>query len=606
MHPIDLCEGELKEKLLNPLGNVLELDEMPEDLPQPKVHAGPEQWEMIAKELYRRGLVEPVEEPLMVKGKPVCNGAFGVVKPGKYLEDERPVLRLIMDFRATNAATKVLEGDIRSLTGAPAWQHIVLPNSSVLRMSAEDLVALPPGWSRLMCFANKISWTAPGVSRPGSVYLGAKVLPMGWASAVGVLQHAHRRLALRSPLAGGAGLLGGCEIRRDALFPDLELEKSMWSLYLDDTSLVEVLEKRLAEELSDKPSAEQERLRQAYQHWGIPVSKEKSLVRAEKAEKLGAVIDGEKGTLKGSTKRALESLSLGFWLLRQEAVPRKALQIFLGKEVHTMQFRRPLFGIFDYVWKDVAQGSPMLELGLKSVEEILLSGALQPMRVTDLRARLHELVTASDASESGGGMVYGTRLTQQGLKEALAIDEGWEEPPDMKVNLDEPQVILALDFFAGIGGLSRALELARVKVFHLVVVESDAECRRLNALRWPGCDILTDVEKVTKKELEKIMGGVPGLTGVLAGGGSPCQGLSKLSANRSHLADPRSKLFYKLCEIYGWIGELCEEMRVWSISFLENVVGDDVDIKEMSEELGDIPLKVCSSGLSRVRRPRLH
>lgn len=329
-------------------------------------------------------------------------------------------------------------------------------------------------------------------------------------------------------------------------------------------------------------------------------------MRAEKAEKLGAVIDGEKGTLKGSTKPALESLSLGFWLLRQEAVPRKALQIFLGKEVHTMQFRRPLFGIFDYVWKDVAQGSPMLELGLKSVEEILLSGALQPMRVTDLRARLHELVTASDASESGGGMVYGTRLTQQGLKEALAIDEGWEEPPDMKVNLDEPQVILALDFFAGIGGLSRALELARVKVFHLVVVESDAECRRLNALRWPGCDILTDVEKVTKKELEKIMGGVPGLTGVLAGGGSPCQGLSKLSANRSHLADPRSKLFYKLCEIYGWIGELCEEMRVWSISFLENVVGDDADIKEMSEELGDIPLKVCSSGLSRVRRPRLH
>jgi hypothetical protein len=85
------------------------------------------------------------------------------------------------------------------------------------------------------------------------------------------------------------------------------------------------------------------------------VSKEKALVRNEAAEKLGAVVDGEKGILKGSTKRALENLSLGFWLLRQERVPRKALQVFLGKEVHTMQFRRPLFGVFDYLWKDVAR-----------------------------------------------------------------------------------------------------------------------------------------------------------------------------------------------------------------------------------------------------------
>ena len=290
---VELCDGELREKLMNPEGNVLKEEEMPEDLPKPKVHASPEQWQLIAKELYTRGLVEPVESPLEIKGKPICNGAFGVVKPGKFLEDERPILRLIMDFRAVNAATRILEGDVRKLTGAPALQHIVLPNSSVLRVSAEDLVAafylfaLPPGWSRMMCFGEKVPWTSLGISRPGSVYLGARVLPMGWASAVGVLQHAHRRLALRSPLSGGAGLLGACEIRRDAEFPDLELERSMWSLYLDDTTLVEILDKRVAKELEGKPSAEQERLRRAYQHWGIPVSKEKALVRNEAAEKLG-------------------------------------------------------------------------------------------------------------------------------------------------------------------------------------------------------------------------------------------------------------------------------------------------------------------------------
>ena len=131
----------------------------------------------------------------------LVNGSFGVVQPGKYLDDERPILRLIMDFRGTNAATRVLEGDVRSLTGAPALQHVVLPAGKVVRMSAGDLV-----------------------EREGETYIGAAVLPMRWASAVGVLQHAHRRLALRSPLQGGGGLLGKCEIRRDSVFPNLEEE----------------------------------------------------------------------------------------------------------------------------------------------------------------------------------------------------------------------------------------------------------------------------------------------------------------------------------------------------------------------------------------------
>ena len=38
---------------------------------------------------------------------------------------------------------------------------------------------------------------------------------------------------------------------------------------------------------------------------------------------------------------------------------------------------------------------------------------------------------------------------------------------------------------------------------------------------------------------------VPGLTGMIVGGGSPCQGLSRLSSERSHLEDERSALFYE-------------------------------------------------------------
>ena len=114
---------------------------------------------------------------------------------------------------------------------------------------------------------------------------------------------------------------------------------------MDDTSLFEITEARVAEDLKEMLVGAGG---SAASLW-IPFSREKSSQRARKAEKLelGAVVDGDSGTIKGSTKRALDSLSLGFWLLRQEKAPRKGLQVFLGREVHTLQLRRPLFGVFE-------------------------------------------------------------------------------------------------------------------------------------------------------------------------------------------------------------------------------------------------------------------
>ena len=61
---------------------------------------------------------------------------------------------------------------------------------------------------------------------------------------------------------------------------------------------MEVMDGKIAKEMEGKSSEEQERLRLAYQHWGIPISKEKALIRASKAEKLGAVVDGDRGDLR--------------------------------------------------------------------------------------------------------------------------------------------------------------------------------------------------------------------------------------------------------------------------------------------------------------------
>ena len=66
-----------------------------------------------------------------------------------------------------------------------------------------------------MAFQMPVKWTSLGFDKEGSTMVGTSVLPMGWSSAVGLMQHAHRRLALRSFLSGGAELLPGLEIRKD-------------------------------------------------------------------------------------------------------------------------------------------------------------------------------------------------------------------------------------------------------------------------------------------------------------------------------------------------------------------------------------------------------
>ena len=228
---------------------------------------------------------------------------------------------------------------------------------------------------------------------------------------MGVLQHAHRRLALPSPSQKGAGLLPEMEVRKDMIFPILEVEGSaVWSLYLDDTNILELISKKVAKSLEGRPSDEQLRLRAAYTHWGIPFSADKAVISAKEAEKLGSVIDGERGLLRAATRRAIESVALGSWMIQKEYLRRKVVQVFAGKEVHTLQFRRPLFSIFSQIWKTIGSEGHVAKMDRATIGEVLLVGCVQPLKFTNLKAELNDVVTASDACETGGGTVYANRL----------------------------------------------------------------------------------------------------------------------------------------------------------------------------------------------------
>ena len=223
---------------------------------------------------------------------------FAVEKAGKDLPDGRTAQRLIMDLRGSNAVLKIIGGDIRTLTGACAFTSVVLENGNQISISGDDLVSsfylfkLPDSWLPYLTFEKEISWRALGIDREGSTFLAASVLPMGFSSSVGIMQHVHRRLALLDPDAGG-GLLSALEIRKDREWSQLDDEIPLWCLYLDDSTFLRQVDRKLADTLKGKSRSEQERMRRAYLFWGIPYNPKKAIEELSSAERLGSFLDGK-------------------------------------------------------------------------------------------------------------------------------------------------------------------------------------------------------------------------------------------------------------------------------------------------------------------------
>lgn len=415
---LEVVDEKLRARLLRP---DLMLREITEEIPKPQVMCSDEEWPRVVKALWERNLVAPVQTRPTVQGVPVLNGAFGVIKPERFTDTGLPVLRMIVDLRASNTILDQLEGDVQTLTGAASFQKLMVGPEEQLLVSGDDLNSafylfrLPAEWPNYLALRKPVPWSLFEPGKAGETLVGLCVLPMGWSSAVAVMQNAHRQLALRTELKFGAGLLAKAEIRKDAVFPSLD-ESPAWTIYLDDTTIIEKVAKEVARSLEGKPPEEQSRLRKVYEWWGIPTNEGKALERCRQAERLGAVIDGEKGLLRVSTKRSLELMSLGAWMRSQVSMPRTGLQIYAGKAVHILQFRRCLFSVLQEIFTGIAQNPERVRATTSLYDEMLVLESLLPVVASDLKAAIDPVVTVSDASETGGGACYASRLSRLGVE----------------------------------------------------------------------------------------------------------------------------------------------------------------------------------------------
>ena len=165
-----------------------------QDLPrlQAKVHIKAGEEGSLAEELISRGICcwTRKSEVFCFRNQPVLNGMFGVRKSA-VTETGKPVLRLIMNLIPTNACMVQLRGSVKDLPSICQWLSITLGPNEELRFAQSDmssafyLFRLPMAWSKYICSNIVRRGRDIGKDDDEEYYLSCRVVPMGWASAVG-------------------------------------------------------------------------------------------------------------------------------------------------------------------------------------------------------------------------------------------------------------------------------------------------------------------------------------------------------------------------------------------------------------------------------------
>eukprot|EP00438_Fugacium_kawagutii_P029401 Skav223382 [mRNA] locus=scaffold2634:238975:242134:+ [translate_table: standard] len=515
------------------------------------------------------------------------------------------VMRIIMNLIPLNTNVRTLDSDIATL---PTWSGISpleLMVDESLVISSEDvrcffyIFKVPQEWFKYMAFNKPLPQSLCG-QRPGKWYPCSAVLPMGFKNSVSLAQHIHRNLARKALVKAGLG--GECEMRKDRSFTS---SNPVFRVYLDNFDELKRVSRKHAELFEGKLSPLVTSLQEVYSEVGVPRHPKKAVASQRQAEVQGAIIDGEKGIICPKPEKILKYLHLTKLLLESKTCSQKQAQVVGGGLVYFALFRRQLLGGLNHLWKFVNsfEGFPpvvKLPIPAEVLEELARMMALTPLAAIDLRCKLSKVVTASDASTTGGGVTVSQCLTPQGTIAAQCPIRGdLVEPADLLQ-------VLTVGMFDGISGLRVAADVLGWNVSGHISIEKSPEASRVVESRFPNTTFVTDVAEVTE-DLVKTWSLQHSQVGLVAiGAGPPCQGVSGLNAaKKGALKDARSSLFVHVRRVK----QLFQKFFPWAQIrvLMESVASMDLQDEEvMSQDYGDHPYYIDSSDVSPARRPRLY
>ena len=453
----------------------------------PKVMVADRDWGFVCQGLVSTGVCVFLkrEEVFTTDQGLLLNGLFGVSK--EEFKNGVEIFRLIMNLIPLNNLAEPMAGDIQTL---PTWSLMnpfyIQPRENLL-ISSEDVrcffytMSVPEDWWQYLAFNKVVPDEAlPDTLKGEEVYLASRVLPMGFLNSVSLAQHVHRNLALTSSLAGGGSANPPeSELRKDRCFPEAS---TSWRIYLDNYDLLERVDKVLAPSMEGTVAAGVMALRQQYEVWDVPRNLKKAVSRSFQAEVQGAMVDGELGVAYPKPDKLSKYLAATLKLLSQTHVSQRQMQVVCGGLAYMTMFRRPLLGCLNEVWRFIESFKSGIQKFKVLPElcrlELIRFVGLFPLARLDFRLGMHEQVTCSDASTSGGGVCCSTGLTARGALVAEGELRG-ERPERSDIQ------VLSIGLFDGIGALRVALDLLRLQcICHTLV--SKRKIRRPEWLKRPS------------------------------------------------------------------------------------------------------------------------
>ena len=369
--------------------------------------------------------------------------------------------------------------------------------------------------------------------------------------------------------------------------------------------MLEKVDGPLAQLIEGTPSTHSLKLREQYALLGLPRHPKKTVERQATAEIQGAMVNGTTGRVTPKPTKVLKYLCLGLQLLREGRASQKQMQIVAGGLVYCTMFRKQLLGMLNSVWTFIVgfEGDPPVVKRaippLVKLEIIRFLCAL-PLAQMNLKAPMVGSVTASDASEFGGGFCVSRGLSPMGACASHCSIRG--DLPELE---DHVQV-LTVGLFDGVGALRVAADCLLLPMAGHVSSEVSREGSRVVEAHFPDSISVGKVENIDDGMVKDWACRYPNVGVVVVGGGPPCQGVSGLNSDRKGaLKDARSSLFPHVRRVF----ESCRRNFNWAqVHYLMESVAsmNDDDRWVMSQDIQSHPWRIDSFGLSLCHRPRLY
>ena len=570
---------------------------------QAKVHVDPSEALDLFKLLVDRKICSWIRDDavLRVGSQQVLSGMFAVGK-GSFLADGSEVQRIIMNLIPSNAVFKHAQGGTADLPSITQYLSLVLKSDERVFYFQSDMTSafylfrIPICWHPMMAFNIGFTGEQLGFGGSGLFRPCCSVIPMGWASAVSVMQEIAETLTKIGRLPAAS------RVRRTAPLPPWLVDtcevaassgRPWFHVYLDNFCGMEKVNK---DERADAGGQIHSALEAAWRQAGVLSSSKKKVSGEPVAHELGAMLQGDEGTLGPSPERVLKLVQTTLVVIGRRSLSRKWVQVIAGRWVHCMSFRRPAMVWLDVVWTYIAGKAkgPAAESRVRSEFMNCICGCL--LMHTNLRAMVSSTTTASDASSTGGAVGKSEELTLAGQEFVGADLNGRAE------GIRAP--ILLLSLFNGIGCAFRCYDLCGITPAVCISYELCKAANRVTSRRWPQVKIELDVRSLTEEHIREWKYLYPEIEEIHIWAGFPCVGLSAVRFGRLNLDDPQSGLFWEVVRIIRQV------RQVYGYSFpvkfaAENVASMDVAAeREISETLGIKPWRFDSADVVPVHRPR--